>query len=169
MVAAMTALKDLTGRRFGLLIANSLAAKRGRKTVWLCACDCGNSTTPSSSDLLRGKTKSCGCLRGAVPRHGAARRGKQIPEYGVWLQMRRRCDLPTHARYSDYGGRGIRVCNRWERFEHFIADMGPRPSDAHSIDRIKNDGDYEPGNCKWSTSKEQAANRRLARGRKLAA
>lgn len=92
--------------------------------------------------------------------HGAGRRGKRTPEYGVWMQMRRRCNSQTAERYHDYGGRGIKVCERWGTYAAFIADMGPRPASGYSIDRIDNDGNYEPSNCRWATQKQQTANRR---------
>jgi hypothetical protein len=82
------------------------------------------------------------------------------PEYGVWLTMRRRCDTPSVERYPEYGGRGISVCDRWHKFENFIADMGRRPSLQHSIERRNNDGNYEPSNCHWATRDEQVYNKR---------
>lgn len=85
------------------------------------------------------------------------------PEHGIWEGMRKRCRNETEKCYKDYGGRGIKVCERWSRFENFYADMGPRPSPKHSIDRINVDGDYEPGNCKWSTRREQSINRRTTK------
>jgi hypothetical protein len=93
--------------------------------------------------------------------HGAAVRGKKRPkEYTAWDHMIRRCHNPNYQNYKWYGARGISVCDRWRSYENFINDMGPAPSKGHSLDRVNNDGNYEPGNCKWSTQKEQANNMR---------
>lgn len=97
-------------------------------------------------------------------RHGYKTAGKYSPEYSIWMNMRSRCGNPKNNRYVNYGARGIRVCDRWDAdFLNFLADMGRRPSDQHSIDRIDNDGNYEPSNCKWSTRAEQCRNRTTSR------
>lgn len=92
-------------------------------------------------------------------RHGHNGKGRRSPEYRSWAHMKGRCENPESDRYAYYGGRGIRVCERWQSFENFLVDMGPRPA-GHTLDREDNDGDYEPGNCRWATQSEQGKNRR---------
>ena len=136
-----------------------------------CLCDCGKTTTKRFQLLRIGKTKSCGCLRRengvrrgkSSVRHGEGRNGKETAEYRAWAAMLSRCNNEDHRAFKNYGARGIRVCERWSRYEAFLEDMGRRPSDKHSIDRIDNDGDYCPENCKWSTPIEQNRNNRNAR------
>lgn len=155
--------QDLTGRTFGRLTVVAYAGKRNGMRQWLCRCECncGKDKAYFAVNLLRGKSKSCGCLNAEVS--GARRRTHGMTRtttYVAWHAMWQRCTDATRKDYSRYGGRGINVCSRWERFEAFLSDMGERPSPSHSIDRINNSGDYEPGNCRWATIIQQARNKR---------
>ena len=141
------------GDRFGRLIALTptriLAGNRTR-AAWVCQCDCGKESIVQQH-LLGKSTNSCGCLHKESVAAMATVDGRaSAPEYHVWKNMIRRCSVPENAQYKDYGGRGISVCQRWlDSFADFIADMGPRPTNKHEIDRKENDGNYEPGNCRW--------------------
>lgn len=162
-------------QRFGRLIAvrNGRRDPRGRRR-WHCVCDCGKPTTVYLFALRRGTTQSCGCLwrermieagLGNEHRlmHGEARRGSkgQTAEYRTWRRMIERCENAANDSFEYYGGRGIKVCKRWRAsFPAFLADMGRKPTPGHSLDRINNDGDYKPSNCRWSTASVQNNNRR---------
>lgn len=163
----------LSGVRFGRLVAVEDTGRRKQgQSVWVCRCDCGQSAEVQAGNLRSGNTSSCGCLqkeaRGASSvRHGEARIGGHSVEYTTWWSMISRCRYPSTHAYPWYGGRGISVCQRWtgeSGFANFLADMGRRPGEGWSIDRINPDADYEPGNCRWLPTVENSA--RAARGHK---
>ena len=149
--------KDITGQKFGRLTVEAYSGiDKKHQALWQCRCECGNAKVVRASGLKSGRTKSCGCLIGkANITHGCF----GTPEYGIWSGMMSRCTNPKHTYYSRYGGRGIKVCERWNSFVHFLEDMGLRPSPEHTIDRYPNgDGNYEPGNVRWATMAEQNRN-----------
>lgn len=149
----MTKLKDMAGLQVGRLTVLDRGPNYGTKAQWVCLCDCGRtSTIPGYA--LRGGQVSCGCERSRRHlTHGQSR----TRIYWVWKAMHQRCTNTKDRFYFRYGGRGIRVCKRWRSFENFIADMGPRPKRA-ALDRIDNDGDYSPKNCRWATAQENSRN-----------
>lgn len=157
----MPKLMDLTGKIYGRLTVVSFSRK-GNKYNWNCICSCGSTTTVQSGNLKNGHTKSCGCLnREVLITHGESIDNKTTKEYRAFRHILERCYKATHESYANYGGRGIKVCDRWRNsFENFLTDMGRAPSSKHSIDRKENDGNYEPGNCRWATKKEQQNNTR---------
>jgi len=153
---------DIEGLRFNRLTVKKFIGKRGTTLFWECLCECGNTTIVDGRSLRRNMTKSCGCLKIEKAISDKLTHGKSFScEYWIWNQMRERCQNPKHKGFQWYGGRGIKVCERWQHsFEHFFADMGERPSKKHSIDRVDNDLGYSPENCKWVTTMQQARNKR---------
>lgn len=156
--------QNLTGKKFERLHVAAYAGKKCGISMWRCVCDCGNETLVGSRNLVSGHTRSCGCLSRELASTKARKHGaSKSPEYGVWTAMKARCANPNVKEFKWYGGRGITVCSRWaESFANFLADMGDRPSDKHSLDRKDNDGNYEPANCHWATRVHQARNSRKA-------
>lgn len=160
--------KDLTGQRFGRLVAQCFSHRdfHGNQ-MWGCLCDCGGIKTARLAHLNSGATRSCGCLSRdttSINRttHGCAKPSGHSPEYTSWRCMRNRCNDPKHIEFHRYGAKGVIVCSRWQfSFQNFLKDMGRKPTPKHSIDRFPNPyGNYELGNCRWATAKEQANNKR---------
>lgn len=157
--------EDLTGRTFGQLKVIRFSGKTEcRASLWACLCQCGDEVIVIGSFLKNGVTSSC-------KRCGLSRRMKSVvkhrmtesKEYKAWSELRARTTNPNNRGYKNYGGRGIKVCDRWnDSFNAFFEDVGPAPSPDHSIDRINNNGNYEPGNCRWADAKTQARNTRRA-------
>lgn len=153
---------DYSGRRFARLVAIELVERRDVGSIWRFRCDCGSEKVANIIHVRCGSVGSCGCLARDLlvsrnSTHGLSR--KHPREYKTWKCMRARCSNPQNGDYADYGGRGIRVCERWSDFAAFFADMGARP-DGASLDRINVDGGYDPANCRWETPTTQANNKR---------
>jgi hypothetical protein len=157
------------GLRFGRLVTLAASHRAGKEVLSRCRCDCGTDVTVRSGKLRTGHTQSCGCLqrdraRSANLKHGQSQKKsgtRPTSEYTSWASMLARCYNPAHKDFASYGGRGVIVCDRWrESFAAFFADMGLKPSPAHSVDRENPDGNYEALNCRWATVIEQARNKR---------
>jgi hypothetical protein len=163
---------DETGRTYGRLIVLGRAPdQEPTHAYWLCRCECGRLAIVGGAQLRAGKTRSCGCynlevLRARLTTHGQATVGNRSRANRIWNAMKSRCTNRNQPHYERYGGRGVKVCDEWNAsFEAFYRDMGDPPTPQHCIDRIDNDGPYEPGNCKWSTPAEQRMNQRPRRYR----
>ena len=153
--------RDLTGYRSGKLVAVEYIMPRRR---WRCACDCGNESFVTVTALRKREIVSCGCWRKERPSPSITHGMTHSPEYYSWRAMKRRCLAPNASQYRYYGGRGIRICRRWiDSFEAFFADMGPKPTRKHSIERNNTNGDYTPDNCCWATQEAQNNNHRNTR------
>jgi len=164
---------DLTNQKFGkLTVIKFLGDDEYGNKQWLCKCDCGVEKSILSGSFKRGLTKSCGCLHKEIMKevkttHGYANKNNKSVEYLTWASMLDRCRNKNNKSYKNYGGRGIEVCDRWTNsFENFLEDMGKRPSNKHSIDRINVNDNYEPNNCRWATTYEQSINRRMFKNNK---
>lgn len=164
----MSKFNDISGKTFTkLTVLHATDERRNGSVMWKCRCDCGNEVLVRSTALTIGKTKSCGCskIERVVKRNisTASHNMRRTPIYECWQSMKQRCLNPASPDYKNYGGRGIRICDEWkDSFKTFLFDMGVRP-EGTSIDRIDVNGHYCKENCKWSTNKEQANNKRCSR------
>lgn len=164
--------QNITGQRFGRWtvlqfhdsIKYNYLTSSSTVTRWLCRCDCGNEKVVRGQSLKNGRSVSCRCYQREFQRARQTKHGQvNSPEYTAWAHMVDRCDNPKNPAYKNYGGRGITVCERWRTAANFLADIGPRPTERHSLERINNDFGYSPSNCRWATPKEQCNNKRTNR------
>ena len=165
----MSELKNISGQRFGRLIVLYRDNPKNGKTYWVCQCDCGKQTNVYGLKLRNGETKSCGCLRNEMTSKIQKRHGlTKTTLHNAWINMKTRCDNPIHNEYHRYGGRGITYCEEWKDFDNFMKwslsngfkeEKDERGKNLLSLDRIDNNKNYCPENCKWSTRIEQARNK----------
>jgi len=152
----------LIGSNFGRWVVIGPSVIKNMSIHWWCKCECGSETYVSQSNLFKGASRSCGCLKRELSTIRATKHGhntkKQTAEYRCWHHMIFRCDSPKDASYHRYGGRGITVCKEWYDFRNFLKDMGLKPFSKAELDRIDNDGNYEPGNCRWATRSQNTSN-----------
>lgn len=151
-------ISDISGQRYGRLTVVSIIKRRtkGNGVIWQCRCDCGNTALVASGNLRSGGTKSCGCWRSErLVKHGHATNGSTAT-YSSWKSMLTRCKNKDRRGYKHYGGKGVKVCDRWLDFANFLEDMGEKPSPGWHIDRIDPSGDYEPANCEWVSPSENS-------------
>ena len=163
--------EDMVGKKFGMLLVIDEAGVMNGCTSWLCKCECGQVKVLSCGSLRSGQIKSCGCLQKKSIKesnkkkivHGMC----DTHSYRVWRQIKDRCRNTRNKSYSDYGGRGICICDEWRddfmSFYKYVSNLPNFEEVGYTLDRINNDGNYEPGNLRWSTRKEQANNRRTCR------
>lgn len=156
---------NIAGETYGRLTVIAAAAPLGRARAWHCRCSCGRQVVVRGSDMRQGKHLSCGCLQAERTSAANKRHGQSSTRlYWVWGSMIQRCTDEKCKSFANYGARGVTVCDRWMgSFEAFASDVGEKPGPGYSIDRINNDGNYEPGNVKWSTPEEQRRNQRNTR------
>lgn len=160
--------KNRVGQLYGrLTVLKQIPDPNKKISWWECLCECGKLVVVKGGNLNSGNTKSCGCYSDESKvnriKHGNNRKGNITSEYRSWASMKSRCTNENVIGYQEYGGRGIKVCDRWlNSFENFLDDMGKKPTPTHSLDRYPNneDGNYEPSNCRWGTDEQQSKNRR---------
>lgn len=160
--ATIAAKYDITGKRFNHLVVLGCPQRINGATYWECLCDCGKRKLIQRTHITGGGCQSCGCMRGVLAAEkNSTHLLSKTKEYSAWQSMKTRCYNEKTDYYQYWGGRGIRVCDRWlNSFENFLEDMGERPSAEYSLDRIDVNGHYEPGNCRWATDLQQRHNQR---------